>query len=151
MQQVAERQGYTTSRLIRWAILSYLEKLPLELLFAKKVEFTELFKQLRQFAMTYHVAGIDTTAQREILIKTLMTRIRELSERIEQGKTAKPLMLKQIQLVGYLSLVAAGILEDVATDELFRRLERCEEFAGIGEAKTEDREAPATAGKQASE
>jgi len=148
MQQVAEKQGISVSRLMRVAVVSYLEKLPLELLFAKTLGLAELFKQLRQYALTYHVAGVDVTSEREVLIKTLMARVRELSTMCEKGKISKPRMMKQVQLLAYLCGVADGVLENVATDELLRRIARCEEAAGIGETESNDREATATIGKQ---
>jgi hypothetical protein len=140
VQQTAERQGISASRLIRRAILSYLRSLPLELLFTRRLKLRELFKQLRLFALTYRVAGVDVTARREAMIQTLTERIDEVSGLIREGKVAKPQMLRQYQLLGYLCDILNGVLEDVATDELLRRMKRCEEFSGIGEAESVDRE-----------
>jgi len=140
VQQTAERQGISVSRLIRRAILSYLRNLPLELLFVRKSGLPELFKHLRQFALTYRVAGVDVTAQREAMIQSLTERIDEISRLIREKKVAKPQMLRQYQLLGYLCDILNGILEDVATDELLRRIGRCEELYGVGEAESEDRE-----------
>jgi len=140
VQQVAEELGVPVSRLIRVAVVSYLEKLPLELLFAKTLRLGELFKQLRQYALTYRIATVNVTSEREILIRTLMSRIKEISTLCEKGKASNPRMMKQVQLLAYLCDVADGILENVATDELLRRIERCEELASVGEAKSEDRE-----------
>jgi len=111
-----------------------------ELLFAGRLGLPRLFKHLRQFALTYRVAGVDVTAQREAMIQSLTERIDEISRLIREEKVAKPQMLRQYQLLGYLCDVLNGILEDVATDELMRRIERCEELYGVGEAESEDRE-----------
>lgn len=83
------------------------------------------------------------------MIQTLMERIDEISGLIREGKVAKSQMLRQYQLLGYLCDILNGVLEDVATDELLRRVERCEEFSGIGEGKGEDREATGEAGESA--
>jgi len=137
---MAERQGISVSVLIRRAILSYLRNLPLDLLFAGRLRLPGLFKHLRRFALTYRIAGVDVTAQREAMIQSLTERIDEISRLIREEKVAKPQMLRQYQLLGYLCDVLNGILEDVATDELLRRIERCEELYGVGEAESEDRE-----------
>jgi hypothetical protein len=140
VQQIAERQGISASRLIRRAILAYLRSLPLELLFTRRLELRELFKQLRLFALTYRVAGVDVTARREAMVQTLTERIDEVSGLIREGKVAKTKMLRQYQLLGYLCDILNAVLENVATDELLRRMKKCEEFSGIGETESVDRE-----------
>ena len=158
VQQAADKLGIPVSRLIRVAIVSYLEKLPLELLFAKTLLLGALFKRLRQYALKYRIAGVDVTSEREILIKTLMSRVREISSQCEKGRASSPRMMKQVQLLGYLCSVADGVLENVATDELLRRIGKCEELAGVGEAESEDRktaeetgEGTQTTGREAAE
>jgi hypothetical protein len=81
------------------------------------------------------------------MVQTLTERIDEVSGLIREGKVAKPKMLRQYQLLGYLCDILNGVLEDVATDELLSRIGRCEELAGVGEAEGEDRKSAEETGE----
>ena len=117
----------------------------MELIFGQKLELQELFEHLRNFVRTkYHLAGVDTTAHREAVIETLMDRIDKVAELIQKKKVARAQMLKQYMLLGYLCDILNGILEDVGTDEVLKRMEKWEVLAGISEAKSADSEMSGT-------
>jgi len=76
-----------------------------------------LFRELR-----FYVAKLDVPAIRESLVSKLMAAIDDVHSRAQKARDGE-VRLEYYRVMGYLCQILNGLLENVATDELMRRIE----------------------------
>jgi len=76
-----------------------------------------MFRQLR-----FYIAKLDVPAIRESLVNKLMAAIDDVHSRAKKAKETED-RLEYYRVMGYLCQILNGLLENVATDELMRRIE----------------------------
>jgi len=80
-------------------------------------QMSVLFRELR-----FYVAKLDVPAIRESLVSKLMAAIDDVHSRAQKARDGE-VRLEYYRVMGYLCQILNGLLENVATDELMRRIE----------------------------
>ena len=81
------------------------------------VQLYPLFQELR-----FYIAKLDVPTIRESLAAKLMAAIDDVHKRAQKAKDEKA-RVEYYRVMGYLCQILNGLLENVGTDELIRRIE----------------------------
>jgi len=121
LDQCAKVTGKTKSRLIRDGIRQVVEANLRGR--GVGVQLYPLFQELR-----FYVAKLDVPAIRESLAAKLMAAIDDVHKRAQKAKDEKA-RVEYYRVMGYLCQILNGLLENVSTDELMRRIEEAKTWS----------------------
>jgi N-acyl-D-aspartate/D-glutamate deacylase len=115
LDQCTKITGKTRSRLIRDGIKEVVQTTLRGR--GVGVQLYPLFQELR-----FYVAKLDVPTIRESLAAKLMAAIDDVHKRAQKAKDEKA-RVEYYRVMGYLCQILNGLLENVSTDELMRRIE----------------------------